>query len=248
MKDYLERKKTLIFVISDLHLDVLTNQKSMEVFGDRWKNYTQRLKKNWTAVVGENDTVIIPGDISWALTLEDSIHDLKWINDLPGKKILMKGNHDFWWSTAKKMRAFFEENSLSTLDILYNGAIEVEDYILAGSRGWFVDKATQPQSVVNADYDKVLNRETIRLRMSLDEAKRLQDISKKEIVAFFHFPPVWSDFVCEELVSILKEYGISRVYFGHIHGTYNVSSVFEYEGIQFKMISADFIDFLPQIL
>ena len=143
----------------------------MEVFGEKWKNYTQRLQNNWSAVVGPNDTVIIPGDISWSLTLEDSIHDLKWINELPGKKILMKGNHDFWWSTIKKMKSFFAENSLDTIEILYNGAIEVENYILAGSRGWFVDKSTQPQGSVNADYDKVLNREKIRLRMSLDEAK-----------------------------------------------------------------------------
>ena len=164
-----------LFVISDLHLDVLTNQKSMEVFGDKWKNYIQRLKNNWSAVVSESDTVIVPGDISWALTLEDAIHDLKWINDLPGKKILMKGNHDFWWSTIKKMNTFFESNSLDTLNILYNGAIEAEDYILAGSRGWFVDKTVQPQSVVNADYEKVLNREKIRLKMSLDAAKSLQE-------------------------------------------------------------------------
>ena len=237
-----------LFVISDLHLDVLTNEKSMEVFGDKWKNYTQRLQKNWSAVVSDNDTVIIPGDISWALTLEDSIHDLKWINDLPGRKILMKGNHDFWWSTIKKMNTFFDANNLDTLKVLYNDAIEVEDYILAGSRGWFVDKSTQPHGSVNADYDKVINREKIRLRMSLDEAKRLQSELHKEILVFFHFPPVWNDFVCEELISILKEYEIKRAYFGHIHGVYSVSSLFEYEGIKFKMISADFVDFLPQII
>lgn len=237
-----------LFVISDLHLDILTNEKSMEVFGEKWKNYTQRLKNNWTAVVQKNDTVIIPGDISWALTLESSIHDLRWINDLPGRKILMKGNHDFWWSTSKKMKTFFAENQLDTLDILYNDAVEVENYILAGSRGWFVDKTTQPQSVVNADYDKILNREKIRLKMSLDKAKKLQEISKKEILVFLHFPPVWSDFVCDDIIFLLKEYGVSRVFFGHIHGVYNISSCFEYEGIKFKMISADFIDFLPQIV
>ena len=237
-----------VFVISDLHLDVLTNEKSMEVFGDRWKNYTQRLKNNWTAVVDESDTVIIPGDISWSLTLEESIYDLKWINDLPGKKILMKGNHDFWWSTAKKMRRFFEENGLDTLDILYNGAVEVENYILAGSRGWFVDKSTQPQGSVNADYDKVINREKIRLKMSLDEAKRLQEKTDKEILVFFHFPPVWSDFRCEEILSLLHSYGIRRCYFGHIHGCYTSPGVFVQDGIEFRMISADFLDFIPQIV
>ena len=237
-----------LFVISDLHLDISTSDKSMEVFGEKWKNYTQRLKKNWMAVVEEKDTVIIPGDISWALTLDESLEDLKWINSLPGRKILMKGNHDFWWSTAKKMKAFFAEHELNSLEILYNDAIEVDEYILAGSRGWFVDKSTQPQSVVNADYDKVLNREKIRLRMSLEEAKKLQENSGKEILAFFHFPPIWNDFVCEELILLLKEYGISRVYFGHIHGVYSINSIFEHEDIKFKMISADFIDFLPQIV
>lgn len=237
-----------LFVISDLHLDVLTNEKSMEVFGDKWKDYTNKIKKNWCAVVNENDTVIIPGDISWALTLEDSITDLQWINDLPGKKILMKGNHDFWWSTVTKMKRFFAENNLNTFDILYNNALEVESYILAGSRGWFVDKTVQPQKNVTVDYDKILNREQIHLRMSLNEAKALQEKSGKEILVFFHFPPVWSDFKCEELLDILKEYNISRVFFGHIHGSYNHSSSFEHEEIQFKMISADFINFIPQII
>lgn len=237
-----------LFVISDLHLDVLTNEKSMEVFGDKWKDYTNKIKKNWCAVVNENDTVIIPGDISWALTLEDSLTDLKWINELPGKKILMKGNHDFWWSTVTKMKRFFAENGLTTFDILHNNALEVESYILAGSRGWFVDKTVQPQKSVTVDYDKILNREQIHLRMSLNEAKALKEESGKEILAFFHFPPVWSDFRCEEILNILKEYNVSRAFFGHIHGSYNHSSFFEHDEIQFKMISADFINFIPQII
>ena len=103
-----------LFVISDLHLDVLTNEKSMEVFGDKWKDYTKKIQKNWSAIVDENDTVVIPGDISWALNLEESLNDLKWINALPGKKILMKGNHDFWWSTVTKMKRFFAQNNLNT--------------------------------------------------------------------------------------------------------------------------------------
>lgn len=237
-----------LFVISDLHLDILTNEKSMEVFGEKWKDYTKRIQKNWSAVVSENDTVIIPGDISWALNLETSLNDLKWINDLPGKKILMKGNHDFWWSTVTKMKRFFAENNLNTFDILHNNAIETESYILAGSRGWFVDKAVQPQKTTTVDYEKILNREQIHLRMSLNEAKKIQEKNNKEILVFFHFPPIWSDFKCEELLNILNEYNISRVFFGHIHGSYNHSSYFEYNGIQFRMISADFIDFIPQLI
>ena len=237
-----------LFVISDLHLDVLTNEKSMEVFGDKWKDYTNKIKKNWCAVVNENDTVIIPGDISWALTLEDSLTDLKWINELPGKKILMKGNHDFWWSTVTKMKRFFAENGLTTFDILHNNALEVESYILAGSRGWFVDKTVQPQKSVTVDYDKILNREQIHLRMSLNEAKALQEESGKEILAFFHFPPVWSDFRCDEIISLMTEYNIKKCFFGHIHGSYSIPQTFFDSGIEFKLISSDYLDFIPYFI
>lgn len=237
-----------LFVISDLHLDVLTNEKSMEIFGDKWKDYTQKIYKNWTRIITDDDVVVIPGDISWALNLENSVYDLKWIDALPGKKIIMKGNHDFWWSTLTKMKRFFEENNISTIDILHNNAIETENYILAGSRGWFVDKSVQPAKSLTADYEKILNREKIHLRMSLEEAKRMQLSSDKEILVFFHFPPIWNGFECIEIIDILKEYQIERVFFGHIHGSYNVSSSFEYDGIKFKMVSADFVDFIPQIV
>ena len=237
-----------VFVIADLHLDTVTNEKSMEVFGNRWQGYIEKIQKNWTRVVSDDDTVIIPGDISWALTTEDALADLKWIDALPGRKIIMKGNHDFWWSTLSKMRRFFCENCINSIDILYNNALEVENYIVAGSRGWFVDKSVQPTKSVNADYEKIVNREVIRLRLSLDEAKKLSEGTGKEIIAFFHFPPVWSDFECVEILETLKEYNVSRCYFGHIHGCYVQGGVFKWENIEFRMISADFLDFLPQII
>ena len=237
-----------VFVIADLHLDTVTNQKSMEVFGNRWQGYIEKIKSNWNRLINESDTVIIPGDISWALTLEDSLDDLKWIDALNGRKIIMKGNHDFWWSTVAKMERFFCENCISSISILYNNAIEVENYIVAGSRGWFVDKSVQPTKSVNADHEKIINRELIRLKLSLEAAKALQEKSGKEIIAFFHFPPVWRDFECVELLNTLNEYGIKRVYFGHIHGCYTQSSVFSHSGIDFRMISADFLDFIPQII
>ncbi|MBR2346875.1 MAG: metallophosphoesterase [Clostridia bacterium] len=237
-----------VFVIADLHLDTVTNEKSMEVFGNRWQGYIEKIQKNWTRVVSDDDTVIIPGDISWALTTEDALADLKWIDALPGRKIIMKGNHDFWWSTLSKMRRFFCENCINSIDILYNNALEVENYIVAGSRGWFVDKSVQPSKAVSADYDKIVNREVIRLKLSLDEAKKLSEGTGKEIIAFFHFPPVWSDFECVEILETLKEYNVSRCYFGHIHGCYAQGGVFKWENIEFRMISADFLDFLPQII
>jgi len=236
-----------VFVIADLHLDTKSNQKSMEVFGNRWNGYVNKIQKNWKKIVTENDTVIIPGDISWALNLDAAIHDLRWINELPGRKILMKGNHDFWWSTASKMQKFFCENCINTIDILNNNAIEVENYILAGSRGWFTDRSMQTASQ-EVDYAKIINREVIRLRMSLDAAKKLRDVLKKEILVFLHFPPIWGDFRCEEIIALLQEYEIVRCYFGHIHSCYNVPSSFEEKGIRFQLISADYLDFVPQIL
>lgn len=236
-----------LFAISDLHLDIKSNQKSMEVFGPRWKQYTERIASNWKRVVTEHDTVIIPGDISWALATEDALDDLKWIDALPGQKIIMKGNHDFWWSTVSKMKRFFYENCITTIDILNNNAMEAENFILAGSRGWFVDKSIQ-NTELNVDYDKILNREIIRLSMSLNEAAKLSATQSREILVFFHFPPIWGDFRCEPILNILKEHHIKRCFFGHIHGCYDVPSSFESDGIRFQIISADYLNFLPAII
>ena len=233
-----------IYVIADLHLDIKSNEKSMEVFGARWQNYINRISGNWKKLVGENDTVIIPGDISWGLTTQDALYDLLWIDKLPGKKIILKGNHDFWWSTVSKMKKFFCENCISSIDILNNNALEVENYIIAGSRGWFVDKSVQ-STELNVDYDKIVNREVIRLNMSMESAKSLQNNNGKEILAFFHFPPVWSDYCCQPIIDTLKNYDIKRCYFGHIHGCYTSSGCFNYDGIEFRMVSADHLDFIP---
>jgi predicted phosphohydrolase len=236
-----------VFVIADLHLDTESNQKSMEVFGNRWVDYVYKIQKNWRRLVSETDTVIVPGDISWALNLKEAIPDLKWIDSLPGQKILMKGNHDFWWSTASKMNKLFEEQNISSIHFLTNNAIEVENYILAGSRGWFTDRSMQSSSQ-KIDYEKIINREVIRLKLSLDCAKMIQQNNNKELIVFLHFPPVWGDFLCEEIISLLREYDVKRCYFGHIHGCYTAPSSFEYEKIRFHMISADYLDFIPQIL
>ena len=236
-----------VFVMADLHLATADSQKSMEVFGNRWKNYIEKIKYNWERVVGENDTVILPGDISWGLATADALDDLLWIDALPGEKILLKGNHDFWWSTVSKLNAFFEEHNIKTIKILNNDAIELDSMIVAGTRGWFTDKSMQ-NAEENVDYAKIVNREAIRLKMSLDAAKKLQGDGEKEINVFLHFPPVWGEYVCSQILNVLVEYNIKRCYFGHIHGVYSVPSIFEHSGIKFSLISADFLEFLPQIL
>ncbi len=239
--------KMSVFVIADLHLATANSQKSMEVFGKRWKNYIERIKCNWQAVVSENDTVIIPGDISWGLATKDALNDLLWLDALPGKKVIMKGNHDFWWSTVSKLTAFFKEHNINSIEILNNNALEIENYIIAGSRGWFTDKSMQ-NTEENVDYEKIVNREAIRLKMSLDAALKLKEKSEREIIVFLHFPPIWGDFVCKPIIDLLLEYKISRCYFGHIHGNYTFAESFEYDSIRFFMISADFLDFLPRII
>ena len=236
-----------LYAIADLHLDTKSNEKSMEIFGNRWRDYVHKIQKNWTGVVTDADTVVVPGDISWALNLESAQHDLQWIEALPGKKIIMKGNHDFWWSTASKMQKFFEERSIRSIEILNNNAIETERYIIAGSRGWFTDRSMQSASQ-DVDYAKIMNREVIRLKMSLDAAKKIQQACRKEILVFLHFPPVWGDFRCEEILELLQTYGIRTCYFGHIHGSYALPAHFETNGIHFQIVSADYLDFIPQFI
>lgn len=240
-----------VFVLSDLHLstDAATN-KSMEVFGARWQDYISKIKKNWNAVVKDNDTVIVPGDISWATKLEEAKADLSFLNSLNGKKLLGKGNHDFWWATASKLNAFFEKNNFDTLSILFNNAYIIEDKIICGTRGWFPDESKQ-FTVNDADYEKIVNREAMRLKLSLDVAKSLQRSYFEEygislpILVFLHFPPVWNDFVMREFTDILIEYQIENCYFGHIHGSYSSPRQFVHQSIKYTLVSSDFLDFYP---
>lgn len=235
--------------MSDLHLstDSKTN-KSMEVFGRRWMGYLDKIRKNWSAVVTPADTVVIPGDISWALTLDESLSDFLFLESLPGQKYIGKGNHDFWWATGAKMNRFFAAHDINSVHILYNNAVIAEDAVLCGTRGWFLDEKQQV-TVGEVDYRKMINREVIRLRLSLDDALRLRDAERAlsgrdlPILVFLHFPPVWLDFICREIVDVLHEYGIRECFFGHIHGMYNVPRSFEFEGISMTLCSSDFLNF-----
>ncbi len=239
-----------IFVLSDLHLSTdLSMNKSMDVFGDRWRDYMTKIQKNWNSVVGDGDTVIIPGDISWATRLEEAYSDLDFLNKLNGKKLIGKGNHDFWWSTAKKMYEFFDKNGFDTIKILYNNAYIVEDRIICGTRGWFPDESKQVV-VGDVDYEKIVNREVGRLKLSLDAAKNLQQEAlegKRElpIEIFLHFPPIWSDFIMQEMLDMIENYNIERVFFGHIHSAYSAPRSFSYKNITFTLTSSDFLNFYP---
>ncbi len=219
-----------IYAISDLHL-ALSVPKPMDIFKG-WENSTERIKANWCRIVKEEDTVILPGDFSWGLKLEETLEDFKFIDALPGKKILLKGNHDLWWSTVTKINNFFSENNIKSVELLYNNAILVEGKAICGTRGWLYDAGSET---------KIRKRELGRLKLSLDFAKKISN----ELLVFLHYPPVYREYVCEDILSLLDEYGVKTVYHGHIHGSGFNSSVSNYGGLEFKLISADCVDFTP---
>ena len=184
-----------IFAIADTHLSFATD-KPMDSFPG-WNDYVQRIEKNWNSVVGDDDTVVIAGDISWAMNFDELKADFDFINKLNGKKIIIKGNHDYWWNTANKMNNFIEQNGFDTISILHNNSYEVDGISICGSRGWMFESEDEHN-------EKVLNREVGRLKISLDSAQCEQKI------VFLHYPPVTIDSKCDEIFDLLKEYGIKK--------------------------------------
>ncbi len=238
-----------VFAISDLHLSLnQRTNKSMEAFGRRWADYVKKLENGWRAVVTERDTVIVPGDISWGLTTEEATEDLTFLHALPGRKLIGKGNHDFWWQTMSKLEAFKAQKGLTSIDFLYNNAYIVENMIVCGTRGWFYDPSCENMPS-DTDFAKISAREAGRLQLSIDAAKRLSaEHPTLPITVFLHFPVIWNGKAQDELLSVLLRNGIRDCYFGHIHGSYDVPSETEHEGIKFTMISADFLNFIPKII
>ncbi len=234
-----------VYVIADLHLSIgVGADKSMEVFGARWTDYTEKLRRGFTTLIEEKDTVIIPGDISWAISLEEAQADFAFLHSLPGKKILMKGNHDYWWSSMKKMQAFLDEAGYDDISFLYHDAVLVEDYILTGTRGWFWDEADGMPA--NDEIARLTAREAMRLDLGLAAADRLKEKHPDaEVIAFFHFPPVWGEQVCPPFTSRIEAAGIKRVYFGHIHGAYSVPATIEHNDVKYRLIAADYLSFIP---
>lgn len=223
-----------LYAIADLHLSLGTD-KPMDVFKG-WQDYLTRLEKKWRSLISEDDTVVIAGDISWAMKLYECYKDFSFLNSLPGNKILLKGNHDYWWTTKKKIDEYLEVNNFSTIKILFNNSFVVDNIAVCGSRGWYYDADTQ------ADI-KVINREVGRLKMSLDS---VNDSDNKPVV-FLHYPPVYADIECEEIMNTLISYGIKECYYGHLHGanTHKNAVIGEYKGINMHLISCDFTEFTP---
>ncbi len=224
-----------IYAISDLHLSFGVKDKPMDVFGNQWENYEERLKENWIRTIHDDDTVIIAGDISWAMYLEESLEDFKWIDALPGKKIILKGNHDYWWETVTKMNRFLAQNEIQSITFLYNNAIEVEDKIICGTRYWSEDEEAD-------NLEKVFHREIERAKISLNAAKQIDE--QKEIIFVTHYPPDG------RIVEVVKDYLVTTWIYGHIHSKYEDSTkesdvlVAPY-GIKAQLTSGDYLAFMP---
>jgi predicted phosphohydrolase len=214
----------------------------MDVFGNRWANYMDRLKENWEAIVGPEDTVLVPGDISWATYLQNSYGDFRFIDTLPGKKIISKGNHDYWWTTINKLNKFLDENHFDTIKFLHNNTYIYEDLCICGTRGW---KCPGEDSFSGED-EKVYLRELQRLRFSLEEGKKA---GKPGICVAMHYPPFNMRGEPSDFVKIMLEYNVQICIYGHLHGeAYRGAFTGSYEGIDFRLVSADYLAFAPVML
>lgn len=226
-----------IYVIGDLHLSFGVD-KPMNIFGDNWENHAEKIKNNWIKKVKEEDTVIIPGDFSWAMYLEESEKDFQFLNSLPGRKILSKGNHDYWWTTVTKMYKFLKEKNFENIDFLYNNSYLIEDKIIVGTRGWI----TNPKSEENY---KILKRENDRLKISLNSGIK-QFGNDKEIFAFIHYPPFFKEMVPEEINfrATLEKYNVSKCVYAHLHGDSHKEAIEgEINGISYRLASSDYLNF-----
>ena len=227
-----------IYTIGDLHLSFNEN-KPMSIFGENWEGYEEKVKENWTNLVKEEDLVVLPGDFSWSMYLKDTYNDFEYLNNLPGKKILLKGNHDYWWSTVNSMRNYIKENHFENIDFLYNNAYEFENKIIVGTRGWALGEDLESK--------KMINREFSRLELSIKNG--LENYGEdKEIVAFMHYPPIIKQNIqnneINDFIRILKQYNIKQCYYGHLHGSAIKEAVEgEYFGINFKLVSSDSVEF-----
>ena len=222
-----------LYAIGDLHLS-LTANKSMEVFGSAWTDYTARIEEA-LGVLTDEDTLILAGDTSWGIDLAEAEADFKFLDRFPGKKYLIKGNHDYWWVTAAKLHRFFEEKEIKSLEMLHNNCIFYGDYAVCGTRGWFFEEEQKPHNV------KVLNREVMRLETSLKAAEG------RPILCFLHYPPLYQGYQCPEILAMLDKYPVEKCCYGHLHGPAIKRRIEGMRGkTELSLISADYLGFVPK--
>ena len=226
-----------VFAISDLHLSTVCD-KPMDVFGKSWENYFEQICQDWNSKVSQDDVVILAGDFSWAMRFEQALPDFNLVAQLPGNKVILRGNHDYWWNTRRKMEDFFSENGFSTLHILHNNAFLVDGYSICGTRGWFYDDT-------QSEPEKVLLREVQRLKTSIDAGRALGG----EPIVFLHYPPITLQQRCKPILDLLEQEKIKTCFYAHLHGSAAYSSYRgEFQGTHFELLSGDFLKFCPKLI
>ena len=222
-----------LYTIGDLHLS-LGAPKPMDVFGGKWVGYMDKLAEG-LAVIKTEDTTVLCGDLSWALGLENAQADFAWIDRIPGRKIILKGNHDYWWSTAAKFYKFCQANGFSEQYILNNNCYEYGDWAICGTRGWFFEEERS-----GAHDAKVFNRELMRLEASLKSAK------DRPKLVFLHYPPRYRGYECREIIELLERYGVRRCYYGHLHSdSHKLAIEGLYGGVEYRLVASDYTNFQP---
>lgn len=226
-----------LYAIGDLHLNNSMTEKPMDVFGGAWVGYMEKLRSGMS-VIQPDDTTVLLGDLSWGLDLEQAREDFAWINLIPGRKIILKGNHDYWWSTASKFYKFCEQNGFSNMFILNNNYYEYNGTAICGTRGWFFEEER------GSEHDeKVFKRELMRLEASLHAAGNLPKM------VFLHYPPKYKGYECEPILELLKQYDVRKCYYGHLHGaSHGLAMEGLWDGIEFKLVSADRLNFVPLLV
>ena len=239
-----------IFAIADLHLG-LSVDKPMDVFGTSWNDHVERLERNWRAKVRSTDTVLIPGDISWGISMDEALADLEFIESLPGTKILSKGNHDYWWGTTKKIEDYLASHRLTSMKILKNKGFVVENVLIAGTRGWLLPE--NPES--KKEDEKIYLREVGRLERSLEDSLRAYEESKIEgesavrKIAMLHYPPIYSTGNGNGFTKALENYGVDICLYGHLHGRAHQNAFNgEKNGVEYRLIAADYVRFDPVLV
>ena len=222
-----------LYAIGDLHLSFGTN-KPMDVFGGAWVGYVEKLRQG-LSIIGPEDTTVLLGDVSWAMSLEQGREDFSFLHEIPGKKILLKGNHDYWWSTAAKFQQFCEKYDYMSLSLLHNNCLLYQEVALCGTRGWFFEEERS-----GTHDEKVFRRELIRLEASLKAA------GNGEKLVFLHYPPKYQGYSCPEILELLKKYEVRRCFYGHLHGgSHRLAVQGMWDGIEFRLVSADYLNFHP---
>ena len=222
-----------LYTIGDLHLS-LGAPKPMDVFGGKWVGYMDKLAAG-LSVIGPEDTTVLCGDLSWALGLENARADFAWIDRIPGRKIILKGNHDYWWSTAAKFYKFCQANGFSEQYILNNNYYEYDGWAICGTRGWFFEGERS-----GAHDAKVFNRELMRLEASLKAA------GEREKLVFLHYPPRYRGYECREIIELLEKYEVRRCYYGHLHSdSHKLAIEGLYGGVEYRLVASDYTNFQP---